>query len=102
MAIDDFDKFKKSLPAKGFSNQKNIADEDCDRPACDDTMSALTAALGYAKKGQKSTSSEEAAAKCPPTKGALGRSSWDLLHSMVCNTKMVYSCMREKIQVVVD
>jgi hypothetical protein len=81
MAINDFDKFKKSLPSKGFSNHKNIADEDCDRPACDDTTTALTAALNQANKSSGEASSKTA--KCPPKKGALGNSTWDLLHSMV-------------------
>lgn len=85
MAIEDFEKFKKSLPSKGFSNNtKNILD-DCDRPACDDTMSALSAALKHAK-GQHPSSSTAATtklqSKCPPTKAALGSGSWDLLHSM--------------------
>ena len=79
MGIDDFDKFRKSLPSKGFSNTKNILD-DCDRPACDDTMSALSAALKHANK--PSSNENEKAKQCPPTKTALGNGSWDLLHSM--------------------
>ena len=84
MPVDDFDKFKKSLPSKGFSNAKSVLD-DCDRPACDDTMSALNAALKHAKGYSPSSSKPEqpTTQRCPPTKGALGSSSWDLLHSMV-------------------
>lgn len=64
--------------------------DDCDRPACEDTVSALTAALGRVKTKQ---SSAEGSAKgsgdpsppiaCPPTSGLLGKSSWNLVHSMV-------------------
>ena len=75
MGIEDFEKFKKSLPSKGFTNSKNLLD-DCDRPACDDTMSALSAALKQAK------SSSSPKPQCPPSKTALGNGSWDLLHSM--------------------
>ena len=66
--------------------------DDCDRPACEDTVSALTAALGRVKtkkpsardggkgigRGDPSTPSA-----CPPTSGLLGKSSWNLVHSMV-------------------
>ncbi|CAB9507956.1 linked sulfhydryl oxidase ALR [Seminavis robusta] len=82
MPIDDFERIKKSLPSKGFSNAKNILD-DCDRPACEDTASALSAALKHASK-QKSPKSNSTStiSNCPPTKNALGTNSWSLLHSM--------------------
>lgn len=63
---------------------------DCDRPACDDTKTALSAALqrlgdqsgrGVASKsgrGTKQSNDKE----CPPTKDEIGRSTWSLLHSM--------------------
>jgi hypothetical protein len=59
--------------------------EDCDRPACDDTKSALTAALGRVnaakkKKGEKQPNGYTA---CPPRKDEIGVSTWILLHSMV-------------------
>jgi mitochondrial FAD-linked sulfhydryl oxidase len=76
MAIDDYERLKKALPSKGFSNIKNILD-DCDRPACEDTASALSAALKHSANTVKTTTTA-----CPPTKNALGSSSWDLLHSM--------------------
>jgi len=94
---DDF-AFLKAFP-KGFSNTtqpKSALDQDCDRPACDDTMAALSAALKQAQlaknntknnpQSSSSSSSQAVAASttvCPPTKSALGSSSWDLLHSMV-------------------
>ncbi|KAL7512726.1 hypothetical protein ACHAXN_011536 [Cyclotella atomus] len=58
--------------------------EDCDRPACDDTKSALTAALGRVnaakkKKGEKQPGGYTA---CPPGKDEIGVSTWTLLHSM--------------------
>jgi hypothetical protein len=62
--------------------------EDCDRPACDDTKSALTAALGRVnaakkKKGEKQPGGYTA---CPPGKDEIGVSTWTLLHSMVSGT----------------
>jgi mitochondrial FAD-linked sulfhydryl oxidase len=80
MTIDDFDRFKKSLPSKGFSKVKNILD-DCDRPACEDTASALAAAMKHSAK-TANTAKTTTTIACPPTKGALGKSSWDLLHSI--------------------
>jgi len=55
---------------------------DCDRPACEDTMSALSAALE--RVGQKSTATllGNNSVECPPTKDTIGRSSWTLLHTM--------------------
>eukprot|EP00553_Chaetoceros_curvisetus_P015549 CAMPEP_0204647918 /NCGR_PEP_ID=MMETSP0718-20130828/6896_1 /ASSEMBLY_ACC=CAM_ASM_000674 /TAXON_ID=230516 /ORGANISM="Chaetoceros curvisetus" /LENGTH=169 /DNA_ID=CAMNT_0051670613 /DNA_START=51 /DNA_END=557 /DNA_ORIENTATION=+ len=59
---------------------------DCDRPACDDTVSALSSALNRIKQKEKSaadsSSKSEKTVECPPTKDAIGRSSWNLLHSM--------------------
>ncbi len=61
---------------------------DCDRPACDDTVSALSSALNRIKQKEASaadsSSKKEKTVECPPTKDAIGRSSWNLLHSMVC------------------
>ena len=58
--------------------------EDCDRPACDDTKSALTAALGRvnAAKNKKSNDKQQYVG-CPPSKDEIGVSTWNLLHSMV-------------------
>lgn len=68
--------------------------EDCDRPACDDTVSALSSALNRLNKNkgkdvlpaasaskQESISSKE----CPPSKSVIGDSAWTLMHSMVSN-----------------
>mmetsp|Transcript_7483 Transcript_7483/g.11165 ORF Transcript_7483/g.11165 Transcript_7483/m.11165 type:complete len:199 (-) Transcript_7483:1493-2089(-) len=75
--------------------------DDCDRPACDDTKSALTAALERA--GRSNTDASESTSKqirkklpksvkdqsvpkgyiaCPPTRDEIGVSTWSLLHSM--------------------
>ena len=51
--------------------------DDCDRPACEDTKSALSAALSKIKSSKQS--SYEA---CPPTREEIGTSTWSLLHSM--------------------
>lgn len=59
--------------------------DDCDRPACDDTKSALSAALqrvGEARVASKSTEQESTYTACPPTREEIGTSSWSLLHSM--------------------
>ena len=65
--------------------------DDCDRPACEDTVSALTAALGRVgkkhsssrRKGAISNASASKKLACPPNSGLLGKSSWNLVHSMV-------------------
>ena len=78
--------------------------DDCDRPACDDTKSALTAALQRVggRSNNKDASSEgttrnkkqpQSVVKdktvpngykaCPPTRDEIGVSTWSLLHSMV-------------------
>lgn len=83
MAIDDFEKIKKALPSKGFTNNTKGVLDDCDRPACEGTMSALSAALNQAKKLNSSpTTTSSSPKQCPPTKTILGNGSWDLLHSM--------------------
>lgn len=73
--------------------------DDCDRPACEDTVSALTAALGRVKTKKPSASGggkgsghgdlSAPAAACPPTSGLLGKSSWNLVHSMVSACSLV-------------
>lgn len=65
--------------------------DDCDRPACEETVSALSQALNRLKEkenkkdsvvigGNSSIGYEKA---CPPSKDQIGTSSWTLLHSMV-------------------
>ncbi|KAL7541589.1 hypothetical protein ACHAXR_011657 [Thalassiosira sp. AJA248-18] len=74
--------------------------DDCDRPACDDTKSALTAALQRVRSGgvggtngastnnrkQSKSVKDENVPKsykaCPPTRDQIGVSTWSLLHSM--------------------
>ena len=69
------------------NNNKNKNNTDCDRPACEDTVSALSNALNRLKN-QKITdnpnSRDSKKKECPPSKDSIGRSSWTLLHSMVC------------------
>ena len=84
---------------------KSMGSDDCDRPACDDTKSALSAALkrvgqssgagaldsgGAAGHANQTKSFKEKAEilpnsyrACPPTKDAIGVSTWSLVHSMV-------------------
>jgi hypothetical protein len=87
---------------------------DCDRPACEDTMSALSNALNRlnAAKGnnkhqqqqaQDTTSTTKSSknvkqggdveiiqTSCPPSKDQIGKSSWTLLHSMVSVFELIY------------
>lgn len=63
--------------------------EDCERPACEDTVSALSSAMNRINKIKNKGPGAGAGAAtttpklaCPPTKDAIGRSSWNLLHSM--------------------
>jgi len=84
--------------------------DDCDRPACDDTKSALSAALQRVGMDGASSSSSSISKKqqqhqmendekniqknrytaCPPTRDEIGSSTWSLLHSMVC--RYVHTC----------
>lgn len=65
--------------------------EDCDRPACDETVSALQSAMNRMKmkeassntSSSSSSASSEVKIECPPNTRVLGTSSWNLLHSMV-------------------
>ena len=65
--------------------------EDCDRPACDETVSALQSAMNRMKLKEASSNSTsssvamstETKLECPPNTRVLGTSSWNLLHSMV-------------------
>ena len=59
--------------------------EDCDRPACDDTKSALTAALGRVNAAKKKAGEKQPRgySGCPPTRDEIGVSTWTLVHSMV-------------------
>lgn len=59
--------------------QKQV--EDCERPACDDTVTAMNAAMSRLKVGQAGAA-PNAAVECPPNSPELGKSSWNLLHSM--------------------
>ena len=62
--------------------------DDCDRPACADTVSALSAALGRVRKNRIADSPKLRDVKqCPPTSSELGASSWTLLHSMASDAQ---------------
>mmetsp|Transcript_4868 Transcript_4868/g.9010 ORF Transcript_4868/g.9010 Transcript_4868/m.9010 type:complete len:172 (+) Transcript_4868:73-588(+) len=69
---------------------KGMSADDCDRPACDDTVSALSAALRRVSKNKGVTENEASLettlpreySACPPNSAELGRSTWTLLHSM--------------------
>jgi len=71
--------------------------DDCDRPACEETVSALSQAMSRIGSKTKtmnkkpatgnggvssSSASLVSSSPCPPTKDAIGKSSWTLLHSM--------------------
>ena len=63
-----------------FMNIPTPSLDDCDRPACEDTVSALSAALNRVKeKNQKHSQNK---LECPPKKDFIGSSTWTLLHSM--------------------
>jgi len=73
------------LPSSLAAMMKEM--DDCDRPACEDTVSALTAALGRGKSKKPTAAAARGGGArppaCPPTSGLLGKSSWNLIHSMV-------------------
>lgn len=53
--------------------------DDCDRPACEETQSALARALS---RIQSTKTKQNTKIDCPPAKDQIGNSSWTLLHSM--------------------
>jgi hypothetical protein len=50
--------------------------DDCDRPSCDDMVGMMKQAMNRSKEKEK--------VECPPTSPELGRSTWTLLHTLVC------------------
>ena len=76
------------MPILGGSNGKSskfggLFGEDCERPACDDIKNSLPGSMEDLKEMAKNQAASKKV-QCPPRKGELGRSSWKLLHSMVC------------------
>jgi len=80
-------------PSQGKSPLESIFQkaDDCDRPACEETVSALSQALSRIGNNTKTAGKTTASGKgevssssmsCPPTKDAIGKSSWTLMHSM--------------------
>jgi len=62
--------------------------EDCDRPACDETVSVLSAALNRVQRKKEKdigggSDGGVVLPDCPPSKNQIGSSTWTLLHSMV-------------------
>ena len=89
MTIDDSASASEKAKKKGdqlSSLLKSIGGGgDCDRPACDDTKSALSAALqrvGEARVASKNSTKQSTYTECPPTREEIGSSTWSLLHSM--------------------
>mmetsp|Transcript_29308 Transcript_29308/g.53636 ORF Transcript_29308/g.53636 Transcript_29308/m.53636 type:complete len:188 (+) Transcript_29308:185-748(+) len=81
---------KTSMPPSMF--RPNGMD-DCERPACHDTISAMNSALGRIQEQDKKKATPsltktpslgllEDVGGCPPDTRTLGTSSWNLLHSM--------------------
>eukprot|EP00560_Eucampia_antarctica_P001566 CAMPEP_0197831540 /NCGR_PEP_ID=MMETSP1437-20131217/10750_1 /TAXON_ID=49252 ORGANISM="Eucampia antarctica, Strain CCMP1452" /NCGR_SAMPLE_ID=MMETSP1437 /ASSEMBLY_ACC=CAM_ASM_001096 /LENGTH=177 /DNA_ID=CAMNT_0043434495 /DNA_START=40 /DNA_END=573 /DNA_ORIENTATION=+ len=64
------------------SSFMKFSSDDCDRPACDDTISALSAALERVNNNKKSKQNQTSIIECPPSKAIIGSSAWTLLHSM--------------------
>jgi len=65
-----------------------MKDDDCDRPACFETVTAISDALKRIKNKNKvnhldpSISNSLKTVTCPPSKDFIGKSTWTLLHSM--------------------
>ena len=70
----------KSDPLESFVEK---VEDDCDRPACEDTVTALSQALNRLRKVTDKNADAGSIRSCPPKKDAIGKSSWTLLHSMV-------------------
>ena len=85
---------------------KTMGGDDCDRPACDDTKSALSAAMKRVDRRRTKTQVVEDGdalssgyrRECPPTRDQIGAQTWSLLHSMVrvcMNNISIYSYSAE-------
>ena len=73
--------------ASGGSSKIPSYLDDCDRPACHDTSTALQAAFkGLAKSGKLDGLGQKPIPmkkmECPPDSAKLGRAGWTVLHSM--------------------
>ena len=88
----------KRSPFEMLLNQSKGSNSDCDRPACEDTVSALTSALNRLNEKKEKNKKKEIAGSdgtkpknvtCPPNKDRIGSSSWTLLHSMVSRRRYV-------------
>ena len=90
MAKDDSTSASEKAATKGDqlgSLLKSMGGGDCDRPACDDTKSALSAALQRVGEARVASSKNKSTKQstytaCPPTREEIGTSTWSLLHSM--------------------
>mmetsp|Transcript_10878 Transcript_10878/g.16789 ORF Transcript_10878/g.16789 Transcript_10878/m.16789 type:complete len:175 (+) Transcript_10878:107-631(+) len=78
MAMGDSDKGKRPQLPRGFANLM----DDCDRPACDDTVSALSKAMASVQRKEEESKNNTSSKECPPKSAELGKSSWTLLHTM--------------------
>eukprot|EP00540_Astrosyne_radiata_P022180 CAMPEP_0116859128 /NCGR_PEP_ID=MMETSP0418-20121206/21607_1 /TAXON_ID=1158023 /ORGANISM="Astrosyne radiata, Strain 13vi08-1A" /LENGTH=128 /DNA_ID=CAMNT_0004493229 /DNA_START=12 /DNA_END=398 /DNA_ORIENTATION=- len=56
--------------------------DDCERPSCEDTVSALSAAMNRIQANSTTTTTTSSKPECPPRSAELGRSTWTFLHSM--------------------
>jgi FAD-linked sulfhydryl oxidase len=68
-------------PLQETRHQNNKTTADCKNPVCQSTSDMFMAAL----KGQQSSTAihkSEKAIRCPLDKDALGRSTWDLIHTL--------------------
>mmetsp|Transcript_7972 Transcript_7972/g.8816 ORF Transcript_7972/g.8816 Transcript_7972/m.8816 type:complete len:188 (+) Transcript_7972:54-617(+) len=75
--------FNKSIPKMPYVRQLPPLTkmDDCDRPACDDVVDHLTAAMGRIQH-QNQVKQNIHKVQCPPNSSLLGKNSWNLLHSM--------------------
>jgi hypothetical protein len=71
----------KIMPSSS-AKKGGLFDDDCDRPSCDDIKQALPKSM---EEFQALTKKHAAKKKveCPLRSAELGRSSWNLLHTMV-------------------
>merc|ERR1711971_799757 len=72
-------------------NIQSLGEDDCERPACSDTVAAMRVMMKEMKaaeegristKTKKSKPNKEKKIDCPPNSAMIGRGTWALLHSM--------------------
>ena len=65
------------------TNIPSIKEDDCERPACSDTVSAMKKLMTEMENSERSSKKKtKKKIQCPPNSATIGKGTWTLLHSM--------------------